>query len=222
MKIRLLRTSRLSGNGNLDVNQQAGLSLEQSIGSRPSSGTNSNINLLWKKPSSFFESPRVSLRVKKGSFKNYKTPFRNQNKKENILAHEEIIQEQTCQNQSHQVKVESAVEPKKSSESIEAFPTANVSEMNPLEWISNEALPKDLLPRILSFAGPQAISSLSLISKSWRKMVLDESVWRVLCEETYKVRSYLFSRNLSLLYSIYVHTRHSLFHNFILYTVERG
>lgn len=64
---------------------------------------------------------------------------------------------------------------------------AKLSQMNALEVIKNELIPKDLFPNILSFAGPSAVSALSLTSKSWNKRVKDESVWKVLSKDMDKV-----------------------------------
>eukprot|EP00594_Rhizosolenia_setigera_P000998 CAMPEP_0178943048 /NCGR_PEP_ID=MMETSP0789-20121207/2349_1 /TAXON_ID=3005 /ORGANISM="Rhizosolenia setigera, Strain CCMP 1694" /LENGTH=626 /DNA_ID=CAMNT_0020622557 /DNA_START=1610 /DNA_END=3490 /DNA_ORIENTATION=- len=65
---------------------------------------------------------------------------------------------------------------------------AKLSQMNALEVIQNELIPKDLFPNILSFAGPSAVSALSLTSKSWNKRVKDESVWKVLSKDMDKWR----------------------------------
>lgn len=61
------------------------------------------------------------------------------------------------------------------------------AKLNFLELIQYEILPKDIFPEILLFAGPQTTRSLSLTCKLWRKRVLEESVWKVLCQEMNKV-----------------------------------
>ena len=54
-----------------------------------------------------------------------------------------------------------------------------------LSWLQNEA-PFDVIPKILSYAGPRKIDALSRVNKSWRETCLDEAVWKTLCEDTYK------------------------------------
>ena len=58
---------------------------------------------------------------------------------------------------------------------------------NILEWLHDEA-PDDILPRVLSFDGSRRIATLSLASKSWRRMCLSETVWQTACEDTGKYR----------------------------------
>ena len=53
---------------------------------------------------------------------------------------------------------------------------------NVLTWIHDEA-PTDLIPKILSYAGPQKIAMLSTLNKSWRRLCLNEPVWKTLCED---------------------------------------
>jgi len=77
--------------------------------------------------------------------------------------------------------------PRENPAQVERSTKVQISKLNFLELIQHEILPKDLFPEILSFAGPQTARSLSLTSKLWRKKVLEESVWKVLCEQAYKV-----------------------------------
>lgn len=56
---------------------------------------------------------------------------------------------------------------------------------NVLWWIEHEA-PSDILPKILSYAGPQKIDSLSRVNKALRSICLTGDVWKTLCEDTQK------------------------------------
>jgi hypothetical protein len=47
--------------------------------------------------------------------------------------------------------------------------------------------PEDILPKILAFAGPQKTAALSKVNRVWRDVIAEDSTWRVLCEELYKV-----------------------------------
>jgi hypothetical protein len=57
------------------------------------------------------------------------------------------------------------------------------------------------LPKLLSFCGSRKMNALSRVNKSWNAVMKDESVWRVLCEDTHKVR---------FLLSVVVHVLHTL------------
>lgn len=48
--------------------------------------------------------------------------------------------------------------------------------------------PEDVLPKILAFCGPQKMAALSQTCTAWRDIILDDSTWRILCEDLYKVR----------------------------------
>lgn len=65
---------------------------------------------------------------------------------------------------------------------IHVSPTKNV-----LEWM-NDVAPPEIMLRILSFCGSRRLNALSRTNKSWNSVVKDESVWRVLSEDTHKVR----------------------------------
>ena len=58
---------------------------------------------------------------------------------------------------------------------------------NVLEWMKDDA-PPELLPKLLSFCGSRQMNALSRVNKAWNSVMKDESVWRVLCEDTHKVR----------------------------------
>jgi len=54
-----------------------------------------------------------------------------------------------------------------------------------LYWLEHHA-PQDIIPKVLSFAGPQMIQILSRVNKSWNETCLSEAVFQTLCEETGK------------------------------------
>mmetsp|Transcript_7979 Transcript_7979/g.14357 ORF Transcript_7979/g.14357 Transcript_7979/m.14357 type:complete len:804 (-) Transcript_7979:130-2541(-) len=56
---------------------------------------------------------------------------------------------------------------------------------NVLEWMREDA-PPELLPKLLSFCGSRKMNALSRVNKAWNEVMKDESVWRVLCEDTHK------------------------------------
>ncbi len=57
---------------------------------------------------------------------------------------------------------------------------------NVLEWMNDDA-PSEIMLRILSFCGSRKLNALSRTNKLWNAVVKDESVWRVLSEDTHKV-----------------------------------
>jgi hypothetical protein len=67
--------------------------------------------------------------------------------------------------------------------------TMHSSELkNVLEWMLTDA-PPDVLPKILSFCGSRKVNALSKVSKAWyNNIAKNELVWRVMCEDTHKVR----------------------------------
>jgi hypothetical protein len=54
--------------------------------------------------------------------------------------------------------------------------------LNVMTWLHDEA-PHDIIPKVLSFVGPQKHQVLSRVNKSWRKICLSEGVFRTLCED---------------------------------------
>lgn len=59
---------------------------------------------------------------------------------------------------------------------------------NVLSWMQTNA-PPDVLPRILSFCGSRKVNALSRVNKAWNKLITtNDLVWRVMCEDTHKVR----------------------------------
>lgn len=51
-----------------------------------------------------------------------------------------------------------------------------------LSWMEYQA-PDDILPKILSFAGPQTVQILSKVSRHWNKLACSETVFRTMCED---------------------------------------
>jgi hypothetical protein len=62
---------------------------------------------------------------------------------------------------------------------------------NVVVWMQEEC-PSDILPKIIAYAGPQMAAALNATNRFWRDTFQDDSTWRVMCEELYKVSSYLF------------------------------
>eukprot|EP00574_Skeletonema_japonicum_P003071 CAMPEP_0201724106 /NCGR_PEP_ID=MMETSP0593-20130828/7941_1 /ASSEMBLY_ACC=CAM_ASM_000672 /TAXON_ID=267983 /ORGANISM="Skeletonema japonicum, Strain CCMP2506" /LENGTH=705 /DNA_ID=CAMNT_0048215301 /DNA_START=260 /DNA_END=2377 /DNA_ORIENTATION=- len=56
---------------------------------------------------------------------------------------------------------------------------------NVLQWMKDDA-PPELLPRILSFCGSRRLCALSKVNRKWNSIINDESIWRVMCEDTHK------------------------------------
>jgi len=54
-----------------------------------------------------------------------------------------------------------------------------------MHWIEKQC-PVDVIPKILSFAGPQSMQVLNLTSRHWRSVMEEESTWKVLCEDYHK------------------------------------
>lgn len=49
-------------------------------------------------------------------------------------------------------------------------------------WLEQD-MPRDILPKILSFAGPRQVLSLSRLNKSWNMICTNEAVFRTMCED---------------------------------------
>ncbi|KAL7540965.1 hypothetical protein ACHAXR_010524 [Thalassiosira sp. AJA248-18] len=62
---------------------------------------------------------------------------------------------------------------------------ATTTTKNVLEWMKDDA-PPELLLKLLSFCGSRKMNALSKVNKAWNEVMKDESVWRVLCEDTHK------------------------------------
>jgi len=57
---------------------------------------------------------------------------------------------------------------------------------NLMSWLQTDC-PPELLPRVLVFAGPQTTAALSMTCRFWKQIIDQESTWKTLCEELYKV-----------------------------------
>jgi F-box domain len=81
------------------------------------------------------------------------------------------------------------VESGKSDEIVTTAAAAeNGNSNNPLLWLEQDC-PSDILPKILAYCGPQQVAALAKTNTTWQaRIVGQEPLWRVLCEELYKVR----------------------------------
>eukprot|EP00814_Leptocylindrus_danicus_P019741 CAMPEP_0116018508 /NCGR_PEP_ID=MMETSP0321-20121206/8688_1 /TAXON_ID=163516 /ORGANISM="Leptocylindrus danicus var. danicus, Strain B650" /LENGTH=591 /DNA_ID=CAMNT_0003488911 /DNA_START=178 /DNA_END=1953 /DNA_ORIENTATION=+ len=94
----------------------------------------------------------------------------------------------TAKSSASLVDVASLGTPRKLSEDVDAdvdVERERLKGMNPLEWLASDA-PDDVLPRILSFAGPRKLYALSCASKAWRKLTMKDAVWKTMCEDLQK------------------------------------
>lgn len=58
---------------------------------------------------------------------------------------------------------------------------------NVLQWLE-AACPKDVVPRVLAFCGPQMTQTLMATNRYWFQLIaLNDTTWRTLCEGMYKV-----------------------------------
>jgi hypothetical protein len=51
-----------------------------------------------------------------------------------------------------------------------------------MHWLERDA-PSDILPKILSFAGPQKISALCRVNKAWNQIASSRAIFRTMCED---------------------------------------
>ena len=58
----------------------------------------------------------------------------------------------------------------------------SVLSTNVMSWLHDEA-PQDIIPKVLSYLGPQKHQVLSRLNKSWNKICLSEGVFRTLSED---------------------------------------
>ena len=86
-------------------------------------------------------------------------------------------------NYDHAAETQHPPYPDEDTEMDEVVDTTN----NVLDWMKDDA-PPELLPKLLSFCGSRKVHALSRVNKAWNAVMKDESVWRVLCEDTHKVR----------------------------------
>lgn len=54
-----------------------------------------------------------------------------------------------------------------------------------MQWMQNDC-PKDVLPLILAYAGPQKFAAVGKTSRFWRRVMDQEETWSRLCESLYK------------------------------------
>jgi hypothetical protein len=71
--------------------------------------------------------------------------------------------------------------------SLQSALTSSSGSLNIMHWMQNDC-PKDVVPLVLAFAGPQRIASIGRINRFWRQVIEQEATWRRLCESLYKVR----------------------------------
>jgi len=63
--------------------------------------------------------------------------------------------------------------------------TPSSGPLNVMHWMQNEC-PKDVVPLVLAFAGPQSIATIGKINRYWHQVIEQEATWRQLCESMYK------------------------------------
>jgi len=63
--------------------------------------------------------------------------------------------------------------------------TSSSGPLNIMHWMQNDC-PKDVVPLVLAFAGPQKIVRIGRINHFWRQVIEQEATWRQLCESLYK------------------------------------
>jgi len=63
--------------------------------------------------------------------------------------------------------------------------SSSSGQLNAMQWMQNDC-PKDVVPLILAFAGPQKIDAIGKTNRFWRELIEQESTWRRLCEMLYK------------------------------------
>jgi len=68
------------------------------------------------------------------------------------------------------------------SASILSFGVPNV-----MQWMQSDC-PKDVVPSILAFAGPQKVATIGKTNRFWRQVMEQEETWSRLCESLYKWR----------------------------------
>lgn len=69
----------------------------------------------------------------------------------------------------------------------------DLAQANPLRFLE-EACPPDVLPLVLAYAGPQKAAVLQRTNRHWKKVLEEETTWKVMCQELYKVRTYVSAR----------------------------
>ena len=90
---------------------------------------------------------------------------------------------------SEKKKKKSILRFRKSRRSIVSMKSANAGPPeNALQWLE-ACCPKDVVPKVLAFCGPQMVSTLMATNRYWFHLIAhNDSTWRTLCEGMYKVR----------------------------------
>mmetsp|Transcript_9252 Transcript_9252/g.13989 ORF Transcript_9252/g.13989 Transcript_9252/m.13989 type:complete len:600 (+) Transcript_9252:400-2199(+) len=65
---------------------------------------------------------------------------------------------------------------------VSAHQEEPVFQTNVLAWLEDSA-PRDIIPNILSYAGPKKMHALTRVNKSWNRICESEAVFRTLCED---------------------------------------
>ncbi|MGK3734255.1 MAG: Mn2+/Fe2+ NRAMP family transporter [Bacillariaceae sp.] len=85
--------------------------------------------------------------------------------------------------------------------------------INIMHFMQNDC-PNDVLPLILAFLGPQKTCVIGRTNRFWRQVIVQESTWRRLCEELYKVRTHFLSTTISMV------MERTFYFSFVLYCVN--
>jgi hypothetical protein len=72
--------------------------------------------------------------------------------------------------------------------------TTTTTPLNIMHFMQTDC-PNDVLPLILAYIGPQKTAVIGRTNRFWRQVTAQESTWRRLCEELYKVRTHFLSRS---------------------------
>lgn len=95
---------------------------------------------------------------------------------------------QRSKHSSNKMKATTTIKPAPTQQPLEPAP------LNALIWME-KSCPMDVIPIIISYAGPQMAQSLNYTNKFWYSVFQDESTWKQMCEELYKVRYMLMIYN---------------------------
>jgi hypothetical protein len=68
-----------------------------------------------------------------------------------------------------------------------ASSSTTTTSSNILTWLQSAECPPDVLPLIVACVGPQTAYALSRVNQHWKTLLDQESTWKVLCVEQYKV-----------------------------------
>jgi hypothetical protein len=73
-----------------------------------------------------------------------------------------------------------------------------------MSWIVSGQCPADLVPKILTFAGPRHASALAQTHEYWHNVMNQETTWKIFCEDLYKVRNVIIRISVSVSVSVRV------------------